>query len=529
MKKNFFKFAALMMAAAAMVVSCTDDGPDGPNGGKEETPATPVVSAMRNGTDMTVTWNTDAAHEYYGIKVLEVGTVEVVDKKPVTTPYAEAEYVTVYNNDKLEFQQAKVKVEKGKVYAIYVTGYTAKGTPSEAGEAECMYYVKPMQFETSCELAKAIADDIEENDMVATDEIEVTLMEGVEYTFNSALDFAQHPTTFKVQANAEGGSYEDFDAAKGHKRPIVKFGAKGLLYTAAGLTIENVNFDCTEQEVTKPESGFITMSPQRFTNLVLVSMNGGNDQSFYLKSPIVVRNCNFKNMPAGFLAIGINSWSLDNITIDNCIMQFNSKVSTEFICFNPGSAYGFLYGEEGAGEGMPAQTWRGQAREIEIKNTTIYNIGDAKARIYNGYNADMKRHFTVEEGFYKMTNVTLHSFSESYDNSFNNTAKVAGFKVSLNNNVFYNVINISKLNNGADISGTDPTTNVIYHKWRVDNGLSAWSLNGLGEPNDSEAKLASLVEFQFTGTEPTALDLTDDVKGGQNFSYSAGTGDPRWK
>lgn len=538
MKKELLKtgrlLAALMVSAALVFTACENNdpeptGPEGPEGpGQEQgggnegqalpAPAfDPETDIVRGAGDakaqLSISWG--YVENASGYKVTATRVSLLSETGLDETPKVEVD------GKETDRTSLSFEIEYGGTYSIEIIALGGNGyADSEAATAEYFWYVEPVTVEAG-DLAAIIGAAIEAETNPAS-ELTFALVATRAYTLDSPLDFGQHKINIYSMGEVKEGAY-----AKNGDRAIVTIGENGQFYTAAGITFDGVNFDCTAQSPKKPEAGFITMTPQRYSDLILTALAGSNNKSFYLdaSNPIVVKNCNFKNMPGGFLSIGINSWSIDNITIDNCIMQFQSKVSIEFLCFNPGNSYGFLYGEGGD----PAQTWRGEAREVEITNTTIYNTGDAKARIYNGFNPDLKNHFLKEEGFFKMTNVTLHSYAESYDNSFNNTGKVEGYKVNLNNNIFYNLININKFKNGnADYSGTKPETNVIYHQWRVDNGQSAWSLNGMGEPNESEALFASCVEVKFTGTAPTELDLTDNAKGGQNFKYSTGTGDPRW-
>ena len=547
MKKELLKtgrlLAALMVSAALVFTACdkddtTPDGPDGPDGPSEQAPATPNVSAIRSGEEVTITWDSAVGIEYYTVDVINIGTV---DEKGKPVPFEKEEDVKSILDKPIqtEWQKATATLEKGKAYEIYVTAYTANDTPSEPGSASCVYFVLPLQFEKSCELSKAIADKIAELKIGEDEEMEVTLMEGVDYTLEAALDLGLHQTTFKVVGNAEGGLYEDFDAAKGHTRPIVTFEGAARLFTASGLVISDINFDCTnvayENAKNTVDYGFITMSPNKHEARIISGVDGTTTYKYHYlneKHPIVVKNCDIKNMQSSFFASGQWQWAIDRITIENCLIQADNSQNKlwgnnfEFIAFSTAGNKGTTIKEDGT----TTEGWinfGGGVREFVVKKSTIYNIaeaGSSNTRFYVWTNANAGKKYVPlffdgkADSLIEMEETIIHGWSPSIDNFANNGAIT---KITFNKCIFYNCYALNKLNKqgAANLDATNVASNYIWNPYLVGTG-------GAGAA-DSDAVFANITEFSFTGTTPSVLDFTQK-NGGQNFKYSVEAGDPRW-
>ena len=522
MKKNFFKFAALMMAAATLVVACSDDKTeDGGKGGQNALGA-PVVFLERQGATLNVEWEYVSGAKLYEVNANVIGEV---DSEGTVTNYAEENVTALLESPKVtENLTETLTLNKGYVYEVQVVA-TAEGREnSEVGTATTMYYVAAMMYEGG-ELAALIAADVEEK--AANDELEVSLLAGAEYSLESTLDLGLHSTKFVVKKWDETNK-KYVEATAEDKRPIVVMGELGRLRTASGLQISGVNFDCTAQVLTPGDVdyGFITMSatyyPERehmYGNLKIQSM----------VEPIVVANCNIKDLPSSFFIGGINAWGIESLTIDNCIIQARKEGGLvgnnyEFVNFMKANQTG----EEGTTCAFAA------LRVFTIKNSTIYGLGDNGARFYRWTNQD---NIGAGNGTlfasgdkttqFVMTNTTLHGWSNQADNFAHTKLDV----VEMHDNVLYNAYAFNKLirqgTSSVDLTKTNPETNIAWSPYFYKDGEGAGVAGG-----DTEAALVTGVELKFTGTEPTELNLEDDVKGGQSFAYTCEktlAGDPRWK
>lgn len=354
--------------------------------------------------------------------------------------------------------------------------------------------------------------------------LKVVLEPGGKYVVNGPLDFGLHRIYFFAGVSDGAGDYTYSD-----ERALITMvnavdddgkDVAGQLFTAAGLEITGINFDCTAmmELVKKPNHGFITMSPVQHASAVNTTSLADAGNTYLCEDPIIVKNCNIKNVPGSFFSPGLNAWAIEAITIDNCIVQVQSIVT--------GDGAGFIDFYQGAGTYVDkTQTWRGMVRETTITNSTIYNIEDANTRFVRNCNADVKRHFANTNALFRMTNVTLHHFTE-YDQFANNPCKASDggkYIIDMNNCIFYDTYGLRRILNGGENSNTsNPITNVIY------------SIAKTGADNSDSAYATIDDTLEYTGSELTELDLTDDLKGGQNFTYtwesdSTAEGDPRWK
>ena len=549
MKKELLKakvllVALMMVATTAMFVACDDaddvdddptgqlpgddenpggDNPGGDNPGEqtgEPLPAPafdPETNLVRGaGTEtaqLTVSWGYVENASAYKVTATRVALVTDtgLDEEPVSAYDRETDRTSV-----------SFEIKYGGKYAITIQALGGEGyANSEVVEAEYFWYVEPVTVEAG-DLAQILPALLAE-----TTEAEPTfaLVAGRDYQINSALDLGRHNVVIKSLGEVGEGVYLD----NGERATIV-FGANGLLFTSAGLTLNGVNFDCTAQEITgssKPNLGVINMSPVQYPEMVVAATAAGEFNTYYLGEALTITNCNFKNIKGSFFCPGNNAWSIAQMNIDGCIFQFNSYATgtasadgAGFIDFYNGvwESNGWFIGE--------AQQVRGALQYLVIKNSTIYNTGDARTYFYRWAQADVKRHFETEVGGFTMENVTIHGFS-TWDKAGANTGKCSEFKYDWKNCVFYNMSMLDKLVGGGDTSAINPENNHAGFDadWQATNNKDEVVEVPFG---DSAAKYATN-DASFTGSVPTELNLEDNAKGGQNFTYSVSAGDPRWK
>lgn len=547
MKKEFLKtkqlLVAVMMAAAAMFVACDKsddvvDEPDGPSGGGDKVEAVQLQAPAfgeeylkrLDNTDGTasleVNWGAVAHVSAYKVDVNLVAKFDETTNTLKAVEPAESKLSVTTDDLTTSTRTLTAPIEYGGKYAVSIValGDGEEYTDSEAVSAEYFYYIAPNLVAEGAELSAAVKAILDENADAA--EVRVALLAGVEYKLDAELDFGRS----KVRMFA--GEYDDNGVLQESKsRALVTIGGEGIIYTAAGLEIVNVNFDCTGQKFTtssKPNHGFITMSPVQHEDMIAQpcgsepEKENGIIENYYLEDPIVVKNCNVKNIAGSFFSPGLNAWAIKEITAENCIFQFNSFGTGE----NSNDGAGFIDFYQAGGTYLRKnQVWRGACQNLNLKDCTIYNLGDARTYFYRWCNADCKRHFSAEEGSFNMENVTIHGFT-SFDKFGNNLGKVKGYLNVWTNCLFYNCSMIDKLINGGNVDGINPDTNHAG----FDEGWVAHDnkFNDVeGVFGDSAAKYAKN-DAKFTGSKPTELDLTDDAKGGQSFTYSVAAGDPRW-
>ena len=345
---------------------------------------------------------------------------------------------------------------------------------------------------------------------------------GANYTITEPIDFLTQAVTFR-----------------GDKvnRPTVKLQNDACIKVAAGLKIKFINFDCTESNVDKMKYvygsdkassqynfGFIVCGDADYYPESYKSQNFGTkvDAAYVLADPVIVQECNFKNVPKAFLAGGYNAWGVKDFRIDNCIIQLatidDDADRNNFISFNSNC---------GGYEGAFGLKWNGGVQNILIKNSTIYNTAKTskKVRFIRETSNCLNNIFGSHAGTFTMTDCTLY---KTFQNSefANNTPNNAAYVIKMTNNVFYEVSRLNKFVQGS-----------CTKDGRMNN--TSWAVEGNANENgelvsSSDVSNGIVVEEDpMFAAVPTVLDLTDSEKGGQNFkangAISSTIGDPRWK
>ena len=337
------------------------------------------------------------------------------------------------------------------------------------------------------------------------DEQAFELAAGANYEINEELDFGIHKVTFR-----------------GNKlnQPIVKFGNDGVIRTAAGLKIKWIKFDCTEMKNGTSVSGVIEGSSQLFPALESNNFAGfPADACYYLKDPIIIQDCWFKNVHQCLFFTGANAWGIEDLRIDNCIIQLDNggtASNAAVICGYSGTCYF-----------RDKQSWFGAVRNLTINNSTIYNTMDnEKNRMIRFTNASVSfaKMFNTATGSAKLTNNT---FIKTMNNKefANCTPNAASYTITFNNNICYDTWRLQKFIQGNNTLNVNIATNTV---WGIKNKVDdtdktrcATEEDAFG-CNDNADKLNSMLK---------PLDL-NAPNGGVDFkasgAISSTIGDPRW-
>lgn len=345
-------------------------------------------------------------------------------------------------------------------------------------------YVQPMPI-ASGDLGTAIKTIM---DQYGDPEYIFELEAGGTYQLDGELDFGE---TIVTLTGSEAG------------RPIVTFGKDGVIRTAGGLTVESINFDCTEQG----SYGVVECSSNPSSALA-----GPKDNAYYLSSPIILQKCNFKNVACCLFTVGHCTWAIEDIRVIDCIVQLNNdgkRWSNGALI----SGYSTDFYYEGG------QQWYGGIKNITLKNNTIYNLKDnSKNRTIRFNNNTLSRVFETDDGTATIENNTISKVFNGKEFG-NNTPNKAQYVINFNNNICYDVFRLQKFIQGNCTKNIDMATNTI---WGVANDVDG----------TDKSKYATEEDPLFVGDINQELDLTKP-NGGINFkangAISSQVGDPRWR
>lgn len=336
-----------------------------------------------------------------------------------------------------------------------------------------------------------IVEFVKKNMIDTEDEQAFELEAGASYTINGELDFGLHPVTFR-----------------GNKvnRSKVTFGVDGVIRTAAGLKLKFINFDCTEQA----SVGVVECSSIPYTQLEGPNF-GMQDKAYYLKSPILMQECNFRNVQRCLFYTGQLAWGIEDVRVNDCIVQLDCDGSSfgngALLCTYSGTCY---Y--------KGASSWTSAIRNITMKNSTFYNLkNNSKNRAIRFFTNTFSRVFDTNYGSATVENCTFYKVFTGKEFA-NNTPNRKEYSIKFNKNVTYDCFRLQKfIQTGCTLS-VDMTTNTCF---------------GVTEATDGTDKQRCAVEedANFVGPVDRPLDLSLE-KGGVNFkaqgTVSSQSGDPRW-
>lgn len=317
-----------------------------------------------------------------------------------------------------------------------------------------------------------------------------------EYTWNGEVNFELTPVLLRGDKL---------------RRPTVVFGESGVLMTQAGLQVKNINFDCGQIKAT----GVITLSPNPDASISTETLgykaDGANQNGFVINDPVMITNCNFKNVKNSLLYGNKKNYSLREFRITECIVQLNNSGDKPVIHLQGGQ--------------------NGLIKEMMIRNSTFYNlVKNSKAyfiRYSNSSNAQPKKIFGNSDN--SSTHVISHcTFAKTFSNKdfANNMPNTNTIKTTVEYCVFYDVFRLYQYIQSQSYMLTPGNTT-----WGVDGGKP--NNNDIGGRKDKKGNpYATLEDPGFT--EPFAEFDLAQPKGGVNFrptgevAVENRSGDPRW-
>lgn len=348
-----------------------------------------------------------------------------------------------------------------------------------------------------------IAQFIKDNLQNSNEEQGFELVGGKTYYLNSVADFDLNTVTLR-----------------GNKlnRPTVILGADGGLMTQGGLKLKFINFDCTNST----QKGILSLSKNPSESISTESLGykaaGANQDGFVINNPIVIQECNFKNVTKSLLYGNEKPWSLRDFRIVDCIVQLNNASSSSVIRLDD------------------ANPKNGLIKNLTVQNNTFYNLVKNESgyfiRYANSSNAQPKKIFGNGDNsstFIIERNTFSHVMSNK--NFANNMPNTNTLVTTIRYNIFYDVFRLYEIIQSQSYMLT--TGNTIFA-----DGVKTWggapNNNDIGGRKDKEGNpYATLEDPDFVGPFEVELDLTK-ANGGVNFTprgpIAVGNkaGDPRW-
>jgi hypothetical protein len=480
---------ALILASCDRGADCDEVFQSSVTNAQLESPSAPTFKAVTNsdGSDgVQVTWNIvkgAGGYECHAYIVDDPSNPEEIYSGTVDAPnftfdrVEDTKYevsIRTLGNESLNNKEAQTATVAS--YNSFLAGQTV-----------------PEGEELSAYINSHIIDQSEEQAFI--------LVGGKTYELNGEIDFGRHPVTFRGDKNNPA---------------IIKYGAAGIIRSAAGLKIKYLDFDCTDQEpiAYNTYKGYFPISCSEVEYPELEGPNFGcKDNGYYYDGSIIIQNCMFKNLRDALFHSGGLSWMITDLRVTDCIVQLNntgySSNDAIFCTWGSTSYKGSSY-------------WLSCFQNVTVKNSTFYNIAsnNGKNRMFRCNNNTPSRTFATDNSSYTMENCTM---IRTFDNKefANNTPNKTACTITFNNNICYDTWRLQKFIQGSCTKNVDMTTNTI---WGVKN-----SVDGTDKSKWATEEDPGFVSLDDATKE---LDFTQ-TNGGVNFkatgAISATIGDPRWR
>lgn len=387
------------------------------------------------------------------------------------------------------------KAEDTKYRVTVKTLGNAKLNNTEAKEATVFAYSTMIEAQTIPNGAN-IVDFVTANIKDTEDEQAFELEAGGNYTIDKELDFGTHKVTFR-------GNKSNY--------PIITFGYDGVIRTSAALNVKWIKFDCTEQN----SNGVIECSSNPPASLASSNFPGFPDAVYYLKDPIIIKDCWFKNVKACLFYSGTCAWGVEDLRVVNCLVQLDNdgkKFSNAAIICTYSSTSNYL----------DRQSWYGAVRNITIKESTFYNLKDnSKNRVIRFINKSFNKTFDTTKASATLENNTF--IKTMSDKEFaNNVPNDANYTITFNGNVLYICARLAKFIQGNNTVICDVNKNTSY---------TLPEKTGDGARFANDFKYCTEEDPGITEADLKELDL-NATNGGVNLkakgTISSTIGDPRW-
>ena len=366
---------------------------------------------------------------------------------------------------------------------------------TEAPEATVYAYstlVPALTIPTGVEISQWIAENL----VGGEGELGFELQGGATYKLDGTLDFGLNTVTFRGDKN---------------NRPIIELGENGKLMTQGGLKVKFINFDCTNSKQTGVLELSNNPSETLSTEALGYKADGANQNGYVINDPIIIQECNFKNLKNALLYGNKKNWSLRDFRIIDCIAQLNNTGSTPVIHM------------QGASNGL--------IKDMRIENSTFYNLVKNNSayfiRYSNSSNAQPKKIFG--NGDNSSTHVISHcTFAKVFTNKdfANNMPNTNTLKHTVEYTIFYDVFRLYQYLQIQSYILTPYNT-----MWGVDSGTPQG--NDIGGRKDKQGR-PYCTEDNPGFTEPfKEFDLSQpkggvDFRPSSNYTTTNRIGDPRW-
>lgn len=382
--------------------------------------------------------------------------------------------------------------EEDTKYRITVLALGGKdgNTDSETGRYDYSTYLPATLIPEGTDIADYINSNLPNS---SSEEQVFELKGGAEYTMNSLANFKMNKVTLRGDKNS---------------RAIIKVGENGGFMIHAGFKMKYINVDCTDMTA---EGGVLglgklenaadsAMCASITTEALGYKALGASQDGYVIVDPVVIQDCNFKNVTKSFLYGNKKNWSLYDFRITGCIVQLNNSGSSTV--FN-------LYGAS-----------NGLIKNFTIRNSTFYNIQENSSayflRYSNSSNANPMKVFGESNGSYVLEHNTFCRTMTGKDFA-NNVATVSTVTFTCQYNIFEDVFRLSKFIHNN------------YVKYVKGNTIC-----GITQTVDSTDKEKYATEEVQGFTDwSKELDLTA-TNGGVDFTPTGSvakqnkSGDPRW-
>ena len=501
-KKEVLRSGLISLAICALLASCNqgfDNDESFTSGVSNSVLATPAIDANcfstltnSDGTEsVKLTWPV-----VYGANGYSVNVSKVDDP---TRP------IKVIGDSIVDGCSVTFLKEEDTKYRVSVLALGGKdgNTDSEAaGQYVYSTYVPATLIPEGTDIAEYINNNLPNS----SDEEQVfELKGGAEYTMNSLADFKMNKVTLRGDKNS---------------RSIIKVGENGGFMIQAGFKMKYINVDCTAMTA---EGGVIGLGKlenaadsARCASITTEALGykalGANQDGYVIVDPVVIQDCNFKNVPKSFLYGNKKNWSLYDFRITGCIVQLNNAESSNSVIHLQGASNGLI-------------------KNCTIKNNTFYNIQENSSayfiRYSNASNAQPKKIFgnSNDGGSYVIEHNTFCRTMTGKDFA-NNLANVNTISTYCCYNIFEDVFRLYQF-----IQTNTKRTTIGNTICGLTNTVNNNDIEG-GRKDSNGNYLASQESQGFTDWSKE-LDLTA-TNGGVDFTPTGSvaiqnkSGDPRW-
>ena len=391
--------------------------------------------------------------------------------------------------------------EEDTKYRISVLALGGKdgNTDSETGRYDYSTYLPATLIPEGTDIADYINSNLPNS---SSEEQVFELKGGAEYTMNSLANFKMNKVTLRGDKNS---------------RAIIKVGENGGFMIHAGFKMKYINVDCSDMTA---EGGILglgklenaadsAMCASITTEALGYKALGANQDGYVIVDPVVIQDCNFKNVPKSLLYGNKKNWSLYDFRITGCIVQLNNAGSSNSVLHLQGASNGLI-------------------KNCTLRNNTFYNVQENSSayflRYSNSSNAQPKKIFGDAKASYVIEHNTFCRTMTGKDFA-NNLANTNTITTYCCYNIFEDVFRLYQFVQTQTVRTTIGNT--------ISGITNAVNSNDNGGRKDSNGNPLATEEVQGFTDWSKELDLTA-TNGGVDFTPTGSvaiqnkSGDPRW-